>query len=118
MSYIRSTSNPERLYIFGSVDGIEFNVGSIHKGNIPTDLFNKFIDSYIDGYEEELTQDGILLEEIFPADNKDHRISIRLSYEDWHIDMWNVTWYYIARSNYGRSKGKLFHLIRRIFNIT
>jgi len=117
MSYIRSTSNPEKLYIFGNMAGdVEIYQGPKLIGYIPGDNFDKFIDLYIDNFCEDIEYNGIKIETVFPKDTG-NGIKERLSYGDWFIDMYDVTWYYIARSNYGRSKGKFFHFIRKIFNI-
>jgi len=120
MSYIRSTSNPEGLYIFANMSGIvEFHRFSEHVGDMPQDLFNVLIDSFIENYCEDTEFQKASIKEIF-IEGKDRlggEFNMRLEYEHkWHIDMSYVTWYYIARSNYGRSKPFWkTRLMRRLF---
>ena len=102
MSYIRSTSNPEGLYIFCNMnDVVEFHKGSDFIGVMPAHVFNVLIDSYIEKSMEDAEFHDARIEEIF----EDGEIKMKLSYgHHWEIVMWDTTWYYIARSNYGRSK--------------
>lgn len=102
MSYIRSTSNPEGLYILGTHRNVEFHKGEDFIGHMPQEIFNVLIDNYVDSYGEDCEFHDASVREIF----SDGSYVMRLMYEDWYIDMWDVTWYFIAHSNYGRSKSK------------
>lgn len=106
MSYIRSPYNPEGLYIWSQDDGMcHFMIGPNMIGKIPTNIFNGLIDTYIENFNNEYIEfHDACVEEVWVDSGKGNELKTRLSYEDWHIDMWDVTWYYIARSNYGRSK--------------
>jgi len=114
MSYIRSTSNDEHLYIFANMNSVvEFHKGTELVGTIPQDMFNMLIDMWIENYCEDVEFHDITVEDIIV----DGELVIRLDFNHkWHIDMQYVTWYYIARSNYGRSKPFWkTRLMRRLF---
>jgi len=115
VSYIRSTTNPEGLYIVGTGKEVEFYKGCEYPGVMPPDVFNKLIDKWIENYQEDTEIEGAKIEEVW-INAKGDPSRMRLSYKDWYIDMWYVTWYYIARSNYGRSKSPWKQrLMRRFF---
>ena len=113
MSYIRSTGNPEALYIWGDSEGVVTVMkGPEIVGKLPTSVMNGLIKKYIDEYcPDDCEYEGALVEEVWiPVETE--RITeemkmmsltstpmVRLSYGDWKVDMWDVTWYYIARSN-------------------
>ena len=47
MSYIRSGSNPEKLYIWGDAEDIvHISVGSVHGKTIPENIFHGLIRKY------------------------------------------------------------------------
>ena len=129
MSYIRSPYNPEGLYIWSQVDGMcHFMIGPDMVGKIPTEVFNQLIDNYIENHDEYTEVGDARIEEVWidvsgekiPEDDvnpQKNELRMRLSYKDWHIDMWDVTWYYVARSNYGRSKPRWKWKLLRRFNI-
>jgi len=120
MSYIRSTSNPEGLYIWGQEDGnCRFMVGPDIVGTMPTHVFNVLIDLYVDSHEEYTEFRDAKIEEVWTGDPMNGgEVKMRLSYgHKWHIDMWDATWYYIARSNYGRSKPRWKQKLMRRFDI-
>ena len=122
MSYIRNIYNPEGLYIFGNFKGqIEFHQGSDFLGTIPTETFDKLIDTYVEnGYEEcavkySFSDCVASIKEVIDKEG----VKILLTYsgvKPMEVVMWDVTWYYIARSNYGRSKPHWkLRLMRRLF---
>ena len=100
MSYIRSLSNPEGLYIWGETRDVMIACnGELY--SMPTDVFHQLLGrwkrymgtrpvKYMGGRLEEVkVRKG--------ANNKDsYDYKWRLSYNDWHIDMWTVTLHYIA----------------------
>lgn len=96
MSYIRSISNPEGLYIFGSEEGVEIMRGSEMIGVIPTEVFTGLIKEYIDGFCENCEYKGASIKEKWILG---HPKTV-LSYNNFNIIMWEVTWYYIASNNY------------------
>ena len=120
MSYIRSPYNPEGLYIFENMNEfVEIHQGSEYMGRIPAKLFNRLIDKYIENYDD--------YTEVIQESNN-HRLYVKevieglgvkkvLKYEGLEpIKMWDVTWEYIARSNYGRTKPFWrIRLVRRLF---
>ena len=114
MSYIRSTSNDEHLYVFCNMNEIvEFHKGENYVGKMPVDIFNMLIDIWIEnGQEDAEFHDATIIDTFIGGEP-----FIRLEYEHkWHLDMQFVTWYYIARSNYGRSKPFWrTRLMRRLF---
>ena len=120
MSYIRGIYNPEGLYIFQNIDGwVEIYEGPEYRGRIPYKLFDKLIDKYIEGGCEEA--------EVIDSFNGQHLKVTEVLDDDgvkkvlkYHgmdpIKMWDVTWEYIARSNYGRSKPFWrIRLVRKLF---
>lgn len=131
MSYIRSPYNPEALYIWGEGNNrCRFMKGSEIVGTMPTDIFNGLIKAYVkedvclsDGhveYKEARVEEvwvNIKGEKVDEDDVKPEKneLRTRLSYKDWHIDMWDVTWYYIAHSNYFRFKQRILIRLLKIF---
>jgi hypothetical protein len=114
MSYIRSTSNDEHLYIFANMDGIvEFHRGTELVGTMPQEIFNVLIDLYIQHFCEDVEFHDANVREMFV----DGKPITRLEYKhNWQLDMQYVTWYYIARSNYGRSMPRWKRkLLRKFF---
>ena len=102
MSYIRSGSNDEHLYIFCNMsDVVEFHKGGEFVGTMPANVFNKLIDMWIENSQEDTDHEGAVVSEVW-VDGEPFTL---LHYDhQWDIYMQHVTWYYIARSNYGRSK--------------
>jgi len=115
MSYIRSTSNPESLYIYGTKDYIEIIQGSLEGKSIPTHIWNKVFaklkedDSLFDSIEV----DGFKIEDIIPdcsdsLKNMQKGVGIKnvsikdrkivMSYKDWTIEIWPVTFWEIERN--------------------
>ena len=111
MSYIRSTSNLEGLYIWG--DGKDANIskgGDLDRiRKIPQRIFDGLCKKYYKSFGANTKYKGASVKEIFVKSGKkqtklekmlgieDGEFQTRLSYKDWYIDMWRVTWEYIAR---------------------
>ncbi len=122
MSYIRSTSNPEELYIFSSGKEVEVHQGPELIGKLPTKVMNGLIKKYIKKNQPDkckhkgakvqevwviLDNDGTILQEKKDEPSVDETMSgktevmTKFSYGDWEVYMYEVTWYYIAHSNVG-----------------
>jgi hypothetical protein len=100
MSYIRSTSNPEGLYIWSDGTNVTIMKGHLMIGEIPTDIFNGLIKKYIRGHESDCSYKKSNIGEVWVNIDGVNTPQIRLSYGNWSVDMWEVTWYYISKSNY------------------
>jgi len=100
MSLIRSISNPEELYIVGdSLTHYTICMGSEFRKKVPVDDFDVLMkkwddDDFGDEDNEVVKCNGLKIE--FGKFDSDWKI--RLSYEDWFIDMWLVTWEYIVKN--------------------
>ena len=96
MSYIRSTSNPEALYIVGTGKNVEIYRGGRYAHllphTIPTRTLKMLLRKWNVGNHDDETYGGARVREIKVKNGW----KIELSYEDWKIRMWPVTWYYIA----------------------
>lgn len=115
MSYIRSGSNPECLYIFGSKSGLEIYGGDARKGEnyfhlIPQETWNGLCRQFVEFYDDAIFKGASITEEKVG----DHFKHI-LRYEDWSIEMWEVTWYYIVdryRDEQRKEDAKIINRIR------
>jgi hypothetical protein len=121
MSYIRSTNNPEGLYIICSGKYVEISEGSKKSWNIPVTQFRNILKKWKKrGWvDEDVKYKDTRVREIFIPDKKQDKnwkkfiktlgpigkFKIRLSYKRNHIDMWFVTWDYIINNNSFRLKG-------------
>lgn len=118
MSYIRSSSNPEGLYIWCDIKGsvhlshiIKSPLSSAavlpHEFTIPRYIFEHILKKY-DG-QSEVKFRGLKVEErvvnletgqiydgAFPKVKGTYQFMIRLSYKNEFIIMWPVTWDYIV----------------------
>ena len=94
MSYIRSLSNPEGLYIFGNLQGtVEiYHDGPISK-TMPLEIFEGLCKAYFDNFGECTEYEGASIGE----EKRDGHFKYVLRYENWEVEMWFVTWSYIAR---------------------
>jgi len=115
MSYIRYLSNPEGLYIWGDGKNVNFTLASEKEIlTMPQKTFDKLIKKYIKSYGDDISYRGASIKEVFVKNNKmnpkpfwkivgkyDGNYQMRLSYKNWHIDMWLVTWEYIINHNKG-----------------
>ena len=91
MSYIRSGSNPEGLYIWGDGETAYIVAGTTSIGNMPSKILNNLIKKYKNNQGEECEYKGASIKEDF---NK-----MKLSYNDWSFTMYYVTWHYIVSTN-------------------
>jgi len=113
MSYIRSGSNPEKLYIYGTEDRVYICEGSKPDWWIPLNIFNGLLRKY-HRYFHDCPRDykGAKVEEIWvdqnnhecddenysPSLDKLLECKVKLSYGDNFVYMWDVTWEYIVLS--------------------
>jgi hypothetical protein len=101
MSYIRSGSNPEKLYIWG--DGINFYIeeGFNDSKVIPKKIFIGLIKKWLKNNWEDTTFKDASVKEVWVTDDKtnEKESKIELSYDGWKIHMWLVTWVYITHTN-------------------
>jgi hypothetical protein len=118
MSYIRSGSNPEKLYIWGDGDKATIAEGSKETWNIPLDIFNGLIQKYHRRYHDyPCHHKGAQVEEVWVYDGDlevdDEKINpilthserkVKLTYEDHYVIMYDVTWEYIVYSNLNKFK--------------
>jgi len=126
MSYIRSGSNPESLYIFGGKEDVEISIGHmIITYRVPVQIFNGLLKKFHRNYHEcPCSYKGLKVEEIWVKvnDKKEiigevddvlgtgitgiNEVRIKLSYKDWKVYMWYVTWEYIVLSNLKKVRRK------------
>lgn len=101
MSYIRSPHNPEALYIYSDGEIVFIEKGPEHIGTIPKNIFNGLIKKYINNYYEDSKYKGASIMELMTKipDTCKFEFKMQLSYDNWSVDMWGVTWDYIALSN-------------------
>ncbi len=103
MSYIRSTSNPENLYVWG--DGKVTFFSSRKHGptpvyHMPTNIFHGLIRKWHRRYQEATWYKGAEIKEVWVyGDGQCNELRIQLSYDAWNIKMWCVTWDHIAFTN-------------------
>jgi hypothetical protein len=99
MSYIRSTSNPEGLYIWSDGNTVEIANPKMNETyQIPKDIFNGLILKYRKK-QDECKFKGATIRDVWELENNVNLPKIELAYNDWKITMWEVTWYYIIYSN-------------------
>ena len=98
MSYIRSISNPEGLYIVGTGENVEIHLGRKSAEPyktlyIPTKVFKGLIKKFArEDPDDYCKYEGALIE--FVKIGNDFKW--RLVYDDWEVYMWEVTWEYIV----------------------
>ncbi len=115
MSYIRCLSNPEGLYIWGDGKYANFTLASEPNFldkivQIPQKTFDNLLKKYIKNYGDNVNYRGASIKVVWVKTGKLHPkamweiigkydtdMKIRLSYKNWHIDMWLVTWEYITK---------------------
>ena len=115
MSYIRSTSNPESLYIWSDGKNANISVGRSYKSKgrlevyflIPVKTFETLLKKS-NGFHKAKYR-GASVKEVYVRSNEKRTkfdklmhmwpgdYQMRLSYKNWHVDMWKVTWYYICK---------------------
>ena len=97
MSYIRSGSNPEGLYIFG--DGITtYFAQGIGEGTkkMPRSVFHGIIRKYHNSGDNDILFKGASLKTVWEHSLDGNKPKIKLSFDDWSIIMWETTWTHIA----------------------
>jgi hypothetical protein len=120
MSYIRSGSNPEKLYIWGDEEKATISEGSKDTWNIPLNIFNGLIRKFHRRFHDYPCQyKGAQVEEVWVYEGnievdekevnptlKQSECKIKLSYyedgKEHSVIMWDVTWEYIVYSNIER----------------
>jgi len=116
MSYIRSSSNPENLYIWGDEEDVYISIGSnVELKKVPIKTFNGLLKKYHKNFHKvPCAFKSLKIEEVWvKVDDKQYvlgevgekifddlktEVRMKLSYENWHIYMWFVTWEYIVYS--------------------
>lgn len=133
MSYIRSGSNPECLYIFGSRAGVEIYAGRHNVDGsfvIPKKTWNTLCERYVDFMwddDDGVEVDGYYVRPEWELVDGINTLKTVLGYKDeWRVPMWDVTWHYVT-SRYEREwyaknvhsfRAKVRKLLRRfeVFN--
>ena len=97
MSYIRSTSNPEGLYIWSNGKMTYISAGTNLNLTVPSDIWDRFLEKCLglDYWDDDKREyDGMTAEEILPG-------KIFISYPSWEspVEMYYTTWHYILHSN-------------------
>ena len=99
MSYIRSTTNPECLYIYGAADGnVWIHIGDASKYEdrtylMPQEIWDGLCRKYVKSYEDKVTYKGATIENDVKVSDGWRTI---ISYKDWSIAVWPVTWEYVV----------------------
>lgn len=88
MSYIRSTSNPEGLYVFGGAQGVEWYERSRHLFTIPYDVWDLLVREYIE--QDEVNRPDLIVRERVLDGNR-LRVVLRWQAHE-PVEMWDVTW--------------------------
>lgn len=99
MSYIRSGSNPEKLYIWG--DGVNTYIAEGAKENkvMPRSVFHGLIRKWLRNGWEDCVFKGASVKEVWRKMGNKNELQIELSYNGWKVYMWLVTWVYITHTN-------------------
>jgi len=110
MSYIRSGSNPEGLYIVGTSKDVEVMEGSKDVWHIPYKVFNGLIKKYDAKNYEPCSYGDAKIEEVWvckdnceilendlTGEQQPIKSKMKLTYKEHYIYMWYVTWVYIVR---------------------
>lgn len=99
MSYIRSGSNPEKLYIWG--DGVNTYIAEGAKENkvMPRSVFHGLIRKWLrNGWENCVFKDASV-KEVWIKERNKNECKVELSYDGWKVYMWLTTWVYITHTN-------------------
>lgn len=99
MSYIRSGSNPEKLYIWGNGVNVFISKGHEETKVIPKNIFHGLIRKWFRNEWEDSSFKGASVKEVLGEINNEKQHQIELSYSGWSIYMWLVTWVYITHTN-------------------
>lgn len=94
MSYIRSGSNPEGLYIWGDKTTVHVAKGGEETKSLPKKIFHGLIRKYhTQGLD--VKYKGASLKQEWIKENGKNECKTVLAYDDWTCPMWDVTWEYI-----------------------
>ncbi len=113
MSYIRSDSNPEALYIYNTEDGLTdicWNITEPQKVTVPTEDFTSILDAYM--------SDSLNINEGFTSGNirliklGSHVIFYFDNYLDLELKLWKTTFDYVINI---RRKELFQHSFKRRF---
>jgi len=112
MAYIRSSSNPEQLSIWSDGTTVCVVKGPKTIGYIPSVILNELLYKYskegdcdttieVDKATVQHVRVDSLDRESFSKEDAILPINfkVKLSYDGWHIYMWEVTWDYIVNTN-------------------
>ena len=95
MSYIRSTQNPEKLYIWGDETNATISEGGLPNWNIPLKTFEGLLKKFHKNFHEmPCNYKGCVVDEIYA----DETYKVVLSYGNNKAIMYDVTWEYIVLS--------------------
>jgi hypothetical protein len=99
MSYIRSLSNPEKLYIWS--DGVNVHIAEGVKENkiMPRSIFHGLVRKWLRNRWEDCTFKDASVKEVWLNKGNKSELRIELSYDGWKVYMWPVTWVYITHTN-------------------
>lgn len=110
MSYIRSLTNPEELYIWGDGKDVHVSGKKIKREiTIPEKTFEGLLKKFVKGYWEDCQYQEASIKEVFiKSKSKPNKIEkmlklqrghfqMRLSYKKQSVDIWLVTWIYICQ---------------------
>jgi hypothetical protein len=102
MSYISPSSNPDRLYAYEGVHGVHLSKGAGETYILPSSVFHRLLKLWYSRDTGTVLFKGAIVKELLIED----RFRIVLSYKEWSIDLWPVTWHYLV----------LYHFVSRRFN--
>jgi hypothetical protein len=111
MSYIRSLSNPEKLYIWGDMnDTLHISISAYHEMTMPTSVFNMLIKLYVKdhGSIENYSFNGgkLVYKHVGPFKDtpmgKIGEFKWVLTYKKQCLEMWDSTWSLIVLQNMSR----------------
>jgi hypothetical protein len=107
MSVIRSTSNPEGLYIWGEkcgrgmraniyhcIDRRDFPLMASTRGHfsVPWSAFRRVCEVWNTGWAEKATCNGFTAEEVWVEGG----LRVRISYKQHFVCLWKTTWMYVV----------------------
>lgn len=116
MSFIRGGSNPERLYISGSREGIEISQAWAKRPEtngyiavVPTEDWHSLCEQYVEYMhddDEGVEVNGLYVRGEWIDDEEGRNYKTVLGYKDqWRVPMWDVTWEYIVSRYKKRDNG-------------
>lgn len=98
MSYIRNTSNPEKLYIYSDGEHVHISTGLIFIGKVPVNIFDGLIKKFHrNSHIYPCSYKGSSVTEAI--NTLYHTSFIVFEYEEIELLMYEVTWEYIVYTN-------------------